>query len=117
MSRRRLWAERWGRAVELLVIVWLSLRGWRVLDHRAKTPFGEIDLIAQHRQVLVFLEVKAHRGGDWRLSASQVQRIQRAADFWRAQHPRMMKALVRFDLVYITAKGLAHRQAAFGDWP
>jgi putative endonuclease len=39
----------------------LSRRGYAILERRYRTRFGEIDIIARDRGVLVFIEVKSRR--------------------------------------------------------
>jgi putative endonuclease len=39
----------------------LARRGYAILERRHRTRFGEIDIIARDRGVLVFIEVKARR--------------------------------------------------------
>jgi putative endonuclease len=46
---------RWG---EDLAARFLEARGYRILDHNVRTPYGEIDLIASRDDTLVFIEVK-----------------------------------------------------------
>jgi putative endonuclease len=53
MSRKEL--GQWG---ENLVAGYLVRRGYKVLQQNARTPYGEIDLIAQKDEVTVFVEVK-----------------------------------------------------------
>ena len=57
MNRRQ--AERGGRRAERLAAWWLRLKGWRILAMRARTPVGEVDLVARRGRVLAFVEVKA----------------------------------------------------------
>jgi len=57
MKRQR--AERGGRRAERLAAWWLRLKGWHILAIRARTPVGEVDLIARRGKVLAFVEVKA----------------------------------------------------------
>jgi len=52
-------AERGGRRAERLAAWWLRLKGWHILAMRARTPVGEVDLIARRGKVLAFVEVKA----------------------------------------------------------
>lgn len=59
MSDRRRAAERRGRRGEGSAALWLSLKGYRILASRVRTPFGGIDLVALRRGVLVIVEVKA----------------------------------------------------------
>lgn len=39
----------------------LRRKGWRLLGRRVKTPFGEVDIVAEHGGRLVCVEVKAGR--------------------------------------------------------
>ena len=57
MKRQR--AERGGRRAETIAAWWLRLKGWAILARRARTPVGEVDLIARRGRVLAFVEVKA----------------------------------------------------------
>jgi putative endonuclease len=57
MKRQR--AERGGRRAERLAAWWLRLQGWQILATRARTPVGEVDLVARRGRVLAFIEVKA----------------------------------------------------------
>jgi len=45
----------WG---EGMAADWLAARGYRVIARNVRTPYGEIDIIAQHEDVTVFVEVK-----------------------------------------------------------
>lgn len=55
---RRRQAEAAGRRAERLAAWWLRLKGWRILASRARTPFGEVDLVARRGQMVAFVEVK-----------------------------------------------------------
>jgi putative endonuclease len=50
-----------GRRGEDLAVEWMMSRGWRILDRRRRTPVGEIDIVAQDGDCLVFAEVKWRR--------------------------------------------------------
>ena len=101
-------AERGGRRAERLAAWWLRLTGWRILAVRARTPVGEVDLVARRGRVLAFIEVKA-RGSEedaglsldeWRL-----RRVARAAE---ALAPRYAKAGddIRIDAMFIVPRRL-----------
>ena len=53
MNRHR--AERRGRGAETLACWYLRLKGWRILAIRARTPVGEVDLIARRGRILAFI--------------------------------------------------------------
>lgn len=89
MSDRRAQAEKRGRRGEALAVWYLRLTGWRVLARRAKTPRGEVDIVARQRKVLCFVEVKWRASADARESAVDVYRLRRvaaAAEVLAARH-------------------------------
>ena len=47
---------KWG---EQAAADYLCQRGYQILDKNARTPFGEIDLVARLETLTVFVEVKA----------------------------------------------------------
>ena len=46
---------RWG---ETIAARYLSKQGYTIIEHNARTSYGELDLIARQGDVLVFIEVK-----------------------------------------------------------
>lgn len=64
--------------------------GWKVLARRVKFREGEIDLIMERPEGLVFVEVKARRSFTFgaaveSVTAEKVRRIRRAIGKWRTQ--------------------------------
>jgi putative endonuclease len=45
----------WG---EEIASDWLAERGYQIVAHNVRTPYGEIDIITQQGDVMVFVEVK-----------------------------------------------------------
>lgn len=45
----------WG---EQAAADWLSKRGYQILARNIRTPYGEIDIVAKHSDVTIFVEVK-----------------------------------------------------------
>ncbi len=79
-ARKR--AESRGRRAETLAVWYLRLKGYRILARRAKTPHGEIDIIARQGDSLIFVEVKARATLDMGVAAlhpSARRRIDAAA--------------------------------------
>jgi putative endonuclease len=107
----RVEAEARGRRAERHAAFWLRLKGYRVLATRARTPAGEIDLIARRGRILAFIEVKARPGREqalYAVSPRQARRIVQAAAFWRARRPGLQGLQPRFDVVLL-APGRAPR--------
>jgi putative endonuclease len=101
LSRRA--AERRGRRGELDAALMLMAKGYRILAQRARTPFGEIDLVAGKAGLLVIVEVKARPSRSEGLAAilpRQQGRLERAA-LWYASASGRTAAPIRFDLVIV----------------
>lgn len=101
MKRQK--AERGGRRAERLAAWWLRLHGWRILAIRARTPVGEIDLVARRGQVLAFVEVKSRATqdqADWALDDYRLRRVARTAE---ALLPRYMRPgdITRIDAMFL----------------
>lgn len=103
MSRARQAAEQRGRWAEWLAGAYLLCKGYRLLAHRARTPFGEVDLAALKGGVLVIIEVKARNSRAAALEAvthQQRQRLAHAASRLAARW-HLQTRRVRFDMVLI----------------
>jgi putative endonuclease len=96
------WAE--DRAAARLVA-----NGKRAIVARnVRLAGGEIDLVVRDGDVVVFVEVKARRGGERRaieaVSADKRRRLGRAAAAWLARHG-VPSGGCRFDLVTVEGTG------------
>lgn len=116
MTRQR--AERRGRVAEWAAMLYLMCKGYRILGHRLRTPYGEVDVAAWKNGVLVIVEVKArntYESGVFAVTPQAQERIARAATALAARW-RLTQAPVRFDLV-VVGSGLLprHERAAWYD--
>lgn len=101
---RRLGAYRRGHRGEWLAALALTLKGFRILARRYRTPAGEIDLIAKRGSLVLMVEVKARPTLVQAMEAvthSAERRIEAAADLWLARRPDYGRLSVRFDLVAV----------------
>jgi putative endonuclease len=108
-NKRQL-AEIGGQRGEALAALFLRAKFYRIRDRRYKTPVGEIDLVAERGNGLVFVEVKTRTRGSGEteaLEAVNASRIVRAAEHWLARHPREAEKSCRFDVIFL----------APGRWP
>ena len=97
VERRQRWRR--GRRAEAWAVLWLRLKGYRILARNFRVPVGEIDVIAGRGRILALVEVKARADLATALAAvapRQWQRIARAAT-WFAAADRDW----RFDLMVI----------------
>jgi len=75
-----------GAAAEEAAADALRRAGWRVLLRNARTPEGEIDVVAERRGRIAFVEVKARRPGgsagspEEALTPQKLARVARAAE-------------------------------------
>ena len=111
MKRQR--AERGGRRAERLAAWWLRLRGWRILAVRARTPVGEVDLVARRGRTLAFVEVKARASEAEAAIALDDYRLRRVARAAEALLPRYMREgdIVRIDAMFVTPWRLPRHMA------
>jgi putative endonuclease len=107
--RQRSDAERSGRLAETICSVWLVLHGWRIRARRARTPVGEIDLVATRAGTIAFIEVK-HRpdagAAAFALQPRQQQRIARAAAAFLQRQPHLAHLQARFDVMLVAPRRL-----------
>jgi putative endonuclease len=111
MNRRE--AERSGRRAERLAAWWLRLKGWRILAVRARTPVGEVDLVARRGRTLAFIEVKARAGEDEAALALDEWRLRRVARAAEALAPRYARAGddIRIDAMFLVPRRLPRHLA------
>jgi putative endonuclease len=106
---RRRAAERRGRRGELLAMVMLMLKGYRILGRRIRTHAGEIDMVAKTpRGIVCFVEVKARnslREAQEAVLPRQAARISRAAELFLSQRPWLVTKGVRYDTIVVTSNG------------
>lgn len=93
-----------GLRSEWLALAFLSLKGYRLIAWRAKTPVGEIDLVLKRGKNLVFVEVKGRTNHDeaaFAVHQKNQSRVVRAAQYFIAGHPQYADAAIRFDVCLV----------------
>ena len=92
-----------GRAAEELAMEHFCRAGYAVVARNFRTRYGEIDLIVERREALVFVEVRSRSRSDFGTGLESVdlrkqRRIARVAAAFLARH-RLEDRAVRFDVV------------------
>ena len=109
-----------GVSAELSVAQDYERRGYPIARRRWRGTGGEIDLIAQDGDGLVFIEVKKSRSFERaveRLSQRQMARLQCAAEEYLGTQPKGSLTDVRFDVALVNGRGeLRVIENAFGGW-
>lgn len=97
-----------GIWAEYAAMAYLFFRGYKILKRRFKSPVGEIDLIAENRKTLVFVEVKYRRTRAEALNSitpKMKYRIQKAAEYYISHaHKTGLEKDMRFDVVVLGFK-------------
>lgn len=94
-----------GMMAEWVAAIYLLCKGYKMIGWRTKTPMGEIDLIAQKRGTIVFVEVKARAENDiavYAVHGRNRNRVERAAHYLSARRPDWLDKNKRFDVVAIS---------------
>jgi len=104
--------RRLGNKGESLAVKFLEAKGYKILKQNYRTPLGEIDIVAQERDVLCFIEVKLRSGSAYGKAFESVPRfkqhkITRVANWYMGQY-NVSSLAVRFDVVAID-NGLTQR--------
>lgn len=109
-----------GDRGEALAIAHLKKKGYRIVERNYRSPVGEIDIIAEHRGTVVFVEVKARTPSTYGLPEEAVnrrkqQRIARAALLYLSRLKEEPPA--RFDIISVHMLGpkaeIEHIENAF----
>lgn len=92
----------------------LSAAGYRVLARNFRTRAGEIDIVAEEKGVLCFVEVKGRSGTGFGLPAEAVtaekrRRLFRAAQAYLRRRTPRRRAVCRFDVVTVLETGGGRR--------
>ncbi len=101
-----------GKLGEDLAVAELGRQGYAILARRYRTRFGEIDIVAQDGETIVFVEVKARRSDRYGTAADAVtswkqRRIAAMALDYLSWVDRLDEPC-RFDVVAIDGLGTDH---------
>jgi putative endonuclease len=99
--------QRLGIVGEELAARELASRGYAILERRYRTRYGEIDIVAQDGETLVFVEVRARATGEFGRAAESVddrkkRKVTAMAVDYLARH-HVANRPCRFDVVAIDA--------------
>jgi len=83
----------------------LRKRGYRILEANYRCPRGEVDLIAEHKDYLVFVEVRTKRSREFgtpeeSITPTKMERLRTVASHYRQTHDNLPQ-LWRIDVVAV----------------
>ena len=92
-----------GQKAEGLAAKLLQKKGYRIIGRNVRLPGGELDMVAQLDEVVVFVEVKArrtelHGGALHAVSGEKEHRLIKLAAQYRSQHDLGQQSC-RFDVI------------------
>jgi len=108
-----------GKAAEQLACDYLIKNGLKLIDKNFHSRYGEIDLIMQHQNTLVFIEVRYRKsqnygGAKESVTPSKQQKIQKTALFYMQQKGREYNA--RFDVIAMSGELNSDHQNQNIEW-
>lgn len=88
---------------------YLKEKGYRILKRNQRTPYGEIDIIADKEKTLIIIEVKARSSDKFGNPEEAVTRKKqdriRQSCLWWIQQNKYSYNEIRFDVIGILRKG------------
>lgn len=103
-----------GDRGEMIAAAYLVNKKYKILDKKARTAYGELDLIAKIKDTLVFVEVKTRSSKQFGLPEESVderkqkQMIRLASSYF--QKNSLDKIKMRFDVISILYNGVNEPQ-------
>jgi putative endonuclease len=90
---------------EKLAKDFLKKRGYRIWEANYRCPEGEVDLIAKHKDYLVFIEVRTKKSTDFgtpeeSITSAKQERLRAVASHYRQTHNNLPQ-LWRIDVVAV----------------
>jgi putative endonuclease len=94
---------KWG---EDAVAVYLAERGYEILARNARTPYGEIDIVAKEADVYIFIEVKTRTSNRMGLPEQSVNLRKQAHMLACAEHYAAENAIDHWQIDVISVEGI-----------
>jgi len=107
-----------GRSGEDSAVLFLENKGLEIVCRNFRHRGGEVDIIAQEGQTLVFIEVKTWSvlGMDaleHGIDQKKQRRIIETAKYFLSVNRKYRYMGIRFDVVFITPRLITHLESAF----
>ena len=94
-----------GNQGEQIAADYVRKHGYRILAAQFHSPMGEIDLVAEQADTLVFVEVKTRRPTYFGTPAQAVSRMKQRrivqTAYWYLQQRQVADILCRFDVIEV----------------
>ena len=99
--------QKFGEKSENLAAWYLRENGYKIIEQNYRNQIGEIDIIAQDKKTIVFVEVKSRRSirygsPKWAVTPQKQRKISMVALYY-LKATKQIDAKARFDVVAITS--------------
>ena len=107
-----------GAFYEDMACAFLEKQGLKIIKRNFRVRLGEIDIIAQDADELVFIEVKYRKdkscgGAEYAISKTKQDKIRRTAQCFMKMNGYSMSTFCRFDAVLIDGEDITHVKKAW----
>jgi len=102
---------------ETFAAAYLEKQGYLILERNFRTPYGELDIIAQDGSTVVFIEVKTRSSarfgsGFEAITPKKQQTILRCAEYYIQQHDLTCELRIDAIEIMLDTKRLTHLKGA-----
>jgi putative endonuclease len=107
-----------GRRGEERAAEFLEAAGMKIIAKNVRSPKGEVDIVAQDGETLVFAEVKTWTSYgienlQYSINQKKQRRIIETAKYFLAAHREYNRMAVRFDVIFAGRESVTHLASAF----
>lgn len=107
----------YGNIGEQAACDYLTGKGWHIIARNVRMGRNEIDIIAEKRKTIAFIEVKRRSSTAYgqpaeAVNAEKQRRIIQAAALY-AESNNLQNAKLRFDVIEVLGKEIRHIEGAF----
>ena len=118
IAQKNFYKKLLGRAGEKLAVDFLRKKGFKILKTNYKSPVGEIDIIAEDKSAIVFIEVKTRSSDNYgspceSVDSKKQEKYYKIATYY-LQKEKKIDSECRFDVVEIENGQINHIFNAFG---
>jgi putative endonuclease len=97
--------QRIGKWGENTVAVYLAERGYEIIARNARTPYGEIDIVAKQADIFIFVEVKTRTSNKMGLPEESVNLRKQVHMLACAEHYAAENAIDHWQIDVVSVEG------------
>ncbi len=95
-----------GNQAETLACKYLISKKYKIIQRNYKDRFCEIDIVAKHKGIIAFVEVKYRARSDFggaigSITPAKLKRMHDSAEYWAAQYLKFYNLQPRLDVITV----------------